>query len=60
MLSSPQPENVVGGLEEVVFGASNIEANGSDVVDFKPPPRFTKVNGSAGFFTGIFYYGFGY
>jgi len=60
MLSSPQPENVVGGLGEVVFGASNIEANGSDVVDFKPPPRFTKVNGSAGFWTGNFYCGFGY
>ena len=51
---------MAGGLEEVVFGASNIEANGSDVVDFKPPPRFTKVNGSAGFCTGNFYCGFGY
>jgi hypothetical protein len=51
---------VVGGLEEVVFGASNIEANGSDVVDFEPPPRFTKVKGSAGFWTGNFYCGFGY
>ena len=40
---------MVGGLEEVVFGASNIEANGSDVVDLIPPLRLTKVKGSAGF-----------
>ncbi len=53
--SSPHPENVAGGLAGVFdFGASNMAANGSGVVNFYPPPRFTKVNGSTGFGAGCF------